>query len=75
MLDVARVVFHCQVCQITKSRKQNTNLYTPLPIRFTPWMYLSMDFILSLTHTLKNYNTILVVVDRFSKMTHLNSLQ
>ena len=34
--NIARVISHCQVCQVAKSRKQNKELYTPLPIHFAP---------------------------------------
>ena len=64
--DVTRVVSHCQVRQIAKCRKQNTWLYTLLPIPFAPWEHLSMDFILGLPRTLREHDSIIVMVDRFS---------
>ena len=36
--DVARVVSHCQVCQVSKGRKQKRGLYTLLPILSAPWV-------------------------------------
>jgi len=40
--NVARVMSHCQVCQVAKGRKQNTGLYTLLPIPSAPWEHISV---------------------------------
>jgi len=66
--DVARVVSHCQVCQVVKGRKQNTRLYTVLPISSASWEHLSLDFLLGLPHTLRKHDPIIVLADRFSMM-------
>lgn len=34
--DVARIVAECRTCQTTNGRKQNTGLYTPLPVPHVP---------------------------------------
>ena len=68
--DVARIVAQCRTCQIAKAKKQNTSLYTFLPVPHEPWKDVSIDFVLGLPKTARGHDSILVVVDRFYKMTH-----
>ena len=44
--DVARIVAQCRKCLIAKAKKQNTGLYTPLPVPHEPWKDVSMDFVI-----------------------------
>ena len=58
---------------VAKQCRQNTGLYTPLPVLDCPWKDMSMNFILRLSCTAKKNDSICVVVDRFSKMAHFLS--
>ncbi|KAI4370397.1 hypothetical protein MLD38_018752 [Melastoma candidum] len=53
-----------------KSRVQPQGLYTLLPVPERPWEHISMDFMLGLLRTLQRKDSIMVVLDRFSKMAH-----
>jgi hypothetical protein len=68
--DVIRFVEHCVTCHKAKSKLNPHGLYTPLPAPKIPWKDISMDFVLGLPMTRKKRDSIFVVVDRFSKMTH-----
>jgi len=70
--DVARLVGQCQTCQLAKQRKQNTDLYTHLPVPNCPWQDVSMNFVLGLPKTARKHDSIFVVY-RFSKMAHFLS--
>ncbi|CAI7755738.1 unnamed protein product [Closterium sp. NIES-53] len=69
--DVQQFVTSCDTCQRMKSSKQKkTGLLQPLPVPEQPWQVVSLDFIIGLPSTSRGHDSILVVIDKFSKMGH-----
>jgi len=71
--DVQRHYHRYISCLKTKCKAMSHALYTPLPFASTPWEDISMDFILKLPRTTKDFYSIFMVMDRFSKITHFIS--
>lgn len=71
-VDVAEFVKHCDSCQRIKASHQlpQGELH-PLPIPTRRWESVSMDLITDLPLTERGFDTIVVFVDRLSKMVHL----
>lgn len=69
--DVEAYVRTCDSCQRVKPRNHSpAGLLMPLPIPERPWESISMDFITCLPLTAKGFDTIMVVVDRLTKLAH-----
>ncbi|KAJ9520826.1 hypothetical protein QJQ45_014026 [Haematococcus lacustris] len=71
--NVKSYVRSCHSCQVNKSSaKKPAGLLQPLPIPERPWDSVSMDLIVKLLASGPNkYDSILVFVDRLTKMVHL----
>lgn len=68
--EVRRFVQACDSCQRNKAEHvQHPGLLQPLPMPRQAWTHISMDFIERLPIS-QNLDTILVVVDRFTKYSH-----
>ena len=69
--DVEAFVASCEQCQRNKPRSgKPPGLLQPLPIPDMPWDSVAMDFVTGLPRTKKGYDTVLVFVDRLTKMAH-----
>nr|GEZ83451.1 RNA-directed DNA polymerase [Tanacetum cinerariifolium] len=68
--DVNRLLERFCTCHIAKTHSSNAGLHTPLSVLVAPWEDVSLDFVLGLPHTQRAKDSIMVVVDRFSKMSH-----
>ena len=71
--DIKEYIDFCDICQRTKSKRHRSyGELQALPLSTVPWKQLAFDFITNLPPSKRRgcvYNTILVVVDRYTKMT------
>ncbi|XP_073525851.1 uncharacterized protein [Phyllobates terribilis] len=72
--DVEHALKRCLECLKAKSKVQPHGLYTPLPIPSSPWLDISMDFIVGLPRTRKGRDSIFVVLSPFECVYGLNPL-
>ncbi|RDX61176.1 hypothetical protein CR513_60616, partial [Mucuna pruriens] len=68
--DMHYICEKCLTSKVAKSKVSPHGLYTPLPIPTTPWVNISMYFVLRLPRSKRGRDSIFVVVDRFSKIAH-----
>jgi hypothetical protein len=69
--DIAEHVVVCDVCQRVKAEHQRpTGLLHPLKVPEWKWEEIGMDFIAGLPRTPKRYDSIWVIVDRLTKVSH-----
>lgn len=74
-MDVTHFVQQCLTCQQAKpERTHPTGLLQPLPIPQGIWADVTMDFIEGLPKS-EGFDTIMVVVDRFTKYGHFLPLK
>ena len=68
MEDVAKYVAECSCCQKAKAdRHSKKTKLVLMPIGERPWEEIAIDFIRELPEC-DGYNTILVIIDYFTKM-------
>ncbi|CAI5484152.1 unnamed protein product [Closterium sp. Yama58-4] len=69
--DVQRYVSACPTCQAMKSSRQRpAGLLQPLEPPERPWQQVTMDFVTGLPTGASGNDSVLVVVDRLTKMAH-----
>ena len=64
-------IMKCQECQLFKAEHQNpSGLLQPLPIPEWKWEIIGMDFIIGLPKSKKQNDSIIIVIDKLSKVVH-----
>uniref|UniRef100_A0A8C5QSG8 Gypsy retrotransposon integrase-like protein 1 n=1 Tax=Leptobrachium leishanense TaxID=445787 RepID=A0A8C5QSG8_9ANUR len=67
---ITEYITNCPICiRMKTSRHRPQGLLHPLPVPSVPWSDIAMDFIVELPKSSK-HDTVMVVVDRFTKMAH-----
>jgi hypothetical protein len=74
LATVKRFVQHCDSCQRSKAPRQRVpGPLHPLSVPDRRWQSVSLDLITDLPTTTQGYDTIVVFVDRLSKMVHVEA--
>jgi hypothetical protein len=70
-IEIARYVVKCDTCRRVKAIHMKTaGPLQSLPILTCKWEDISMDFIVGLPRTEKGFDSIWVIIDRLTKITH-----
>jgi hypothetical protein len=70
-IEIARYVARCDVCQWVKAvHLKSDGPLQSLPISDGKWEDIGMNFIIGLPKTSKGYDSIWVIVVRFTKVAH-----
>ena len=74
--DIVEYITRCMECQKVKDEHRHpTGLLQPLPIPEWKWEVVTMDFITGLPRNGKQHDSIMVVVDKLTKVTHFIPLK
>ncbi|WVZ89417.1 hypothetical protein U9M48_035829 [Paspalum notatum var. saurae] len=74
--EIAKYVSECDVCQRVKAdHLKPAGMLQPLAVPAWKWEDIHMDFIVVLPHTQKGYDSIWVIIDRFTKSAHFISVK
>ncbi|WVZ58444.1 hypothetical protein U9M48_008720 [Paspalum notatum var. saurae] len=74
--EIAKYVFECDVCQRVKAdHLKLAGMFQPLAVPAWKWEDIHMDFIVGLPRTQKGYDSIWVIIDRFTKLAHFISVK
>ncbi|WVZ63664.1 hypothetical protein U9M48_013278 [Paspalum notatum var. saurae] len=69
--EIAKYVSECDVCQRVKAdHLKPAGMLQPLALPAWEWEDIHMDFIVGLPRTQKSYDSIWVIIDRFTKFAH-----
>jgi hypothetical protein len=69
--DVVDYIARCMECQKVKAEHRHpTGLLQPLPIPEKKWEVITIDFITKLPRTTRQHDSIMVVVDKLTKVAH-----
>jgi hypothetical protein len=74
--EITEYIAKCMECQRVKAKHRHpVGLLQPLPITEWKWEVVTMDFITGLPRTNKQHDSIMVVVDKFTKAAHFIPLK
>ncbi|WVZ86616.1 hypothetical protein U9M48_033369 [Paspalum notatum var. saurae] len=74
--EIAKYVSECHVCKRVKAdHLKPAGMLHPLNIPAWKWEDIHMDFVVGLPRTQKGYDSIWVIIDRFTKSAHFIPLQ